>query len=133
MKALLRSFLINVFALWLIIQTTSGMFFYKGYETLFITAGALGLFNMFIKPFLNILLLPINILTLGTLRWLVNVLSLYLMTLIVPGFKIASFHFSGFSYQGMTIPALNLGTLFAFFAFSFILSFIIGFLHWITK
>lgn len=133
MKTLIRSFLINVFALWLISQIAGGLIFAKGNETLFITAAALGLFNLFIRPLINILLLPINILTLGTFRWLVNVITLYLMTLIVPGFKISGFHFAGFAYQGVVIPALDLGPILALVAISFLLSFIAGFLSWLAK
>lgn len=133
MKSLVRSFLFNFFALWLISQIASGMFFSKSYETMAFTAAALGLFNLFIRPLINILLLPINILTLGTLRWLVNVVTLYLVTLAVPGFKILGFHFAGLTYQGIIFPPLDFGIIGGFIAFAMVLSFVTGFLFWLIK
>lgn len=133
MRILIRSLLINVFALWLISQIGQGVIFERGYETLIITAAALGLFNLIVKPLINILLLPINILTLGTLRWLVNVLTLYLMTVFVPGFRLVGFHFSGLAFQGISLPAFDFGTISAYIIVSFLLSLISGILFWIAK
>ena len=133
MKTILRSFLINGLALWLITQIGSGIIFLRGTETLIITAITLGLFNLFVRPLINLLLLPINILTLGTLRWLVNVITLYLLTLIIPGFQITGFAFTGFSLFGISFPAFVLGAFGGFIAISFLLSFISGLLFWLVK
>lgn len=97
------------------------------------TAVALALFNLFVRPLVNLLLLPINILTLGAFRWVVNVISLYLLTLIIPGFAISGFAFSGFAFQGLVIPAFSVGLIWAFILISFLLSFITGFFFWLVK
>lgn len=133
MKGFLRSFLIYAIALWAANQLFSGVSFTKGYETLAVTAVVLGLANLLIKPLLNILLLPINLLTLGTFRWIVNVGILFIVTMVVPDFQITSFLFPGFSYQGMTFPAIFLGAIPAFIVVSFFLSFASGFLFWLAK
>lgn len=91
------------------------------------------MFNLFIRPLVNVLLLPINIITLGTLRWLVNVATLYLVILLVPGFFINGFQFFGFAFQGISIPALSFGAFGGIIAFSFGISIISGILHWIAK
>ncbi len=133
MKSLLRSFLINAASLWIVGQLLSCFSFAKGYETLLLTAVVLGLVNLFIRPLINILLLPINLLTLGTMRWIVNVASLYLVTLLVPDFKIIGFSFSGIFYSGFTIPAFSTSGIPALILTSFILSFISSFLFWLAK
>lgn len=51
----------------------------------------LGLLNMFVKPILLLLTLPINILTLGLFTVVINVLMIYLASAIVPGFKVDNF------------------------------------------
>lgn len=51
----------------------------------------IGLFNIFIKPLLLFLTLPINILTLGLFTFVVNAVLLYLAAQVVPGFHIDSF------------------------------------------
>ncbi len=133
MKSIIRSFLINLSSLWLVSQIGSGFYLKNGYETLFLTAFVLGLVNLFIRPLINILLLPINILTLGMLRWTVNVITLYLVTLIVQDFKILSFNFPGISFNFLNIPSFSSTGILAFLLTSFILSFISGFLFWLVK
>lgn len=134
MKRILRSLAINAFALWLINQAfPQALFFAKGLETLAFTALVLALVNLFIRPLINLLLLPINLLTLGTFRWLVNVATLYLVTLIVHDFKIRAFVFLGFSYKGIIIPSASLNTLWALVLVSFGLSFISAILSWLCK
>lgn len=133
MKSLARSFLINAASLWIVGQLISCFHFAKGYETLLVTAAVLGLVNLFIRPLINILLLPINLLTLGTLRWLVNVATLYLATLLVSDFKIIGFSFPGFVYNGFSIPAFSTTGIPALILTSFILSLISSFLFWLVR
>ena len=55
-----------------------------------VLAVVLGLINIFLKPVILILTLPINILTLGLFSLVVNGLLIMLAALIVPGFAVAS-------------------------------------------
>jgi len=132
-KKYLRLFLINLVSLWLISQALAGVSFGNKIETLVYAALALTLINLVVKPLIKVLLLPINLLTLGAFRWLVNVIALYLVTLIIPQFKVASFVFPGFSYQGFVIPSFYLGTFWVFVIASFLISLITSFLLWLIK
>ncbi|NCS98983.1 phage holin family protein [Candidatus Parcubacteria bacterium] len=51
----------------------------------------LGIINMFIKPLIFILTLPINILTLGLFSLVINALLIMLAAIIVPDFSVAGF------------------------------------------
>ena len=51
----------------------------------------IALINTFIKPFLEIITLPINILTLGLFSLILNALLLMLATWITPGFEVDGF------------------------------------------
>lgn len=133
MRRILRSILINAAAIWLISQSASGIVLERGLETLLVAAFTLGMINLLIKPIINILLLPLNLVTLGTFRWLVNVAALVLVTMIVPDFKIASFQFPGLTYQGIVIPAFSLNLIFSFIVISFLISLISSFLYWLLK
>lgn len=134
MKSILRSFLINGLALWLVSQALPGsMNFSRGTETLLFTAFVLGIINLFVRPLLKLFLLPINLLTLGAFRWVVNVLSLYLVTVVVTDFKIQNFFFPGFSYNVVTVPSLFLTGFWAFVLVSFSLSIISHFLFWLSR
>jgi putative membrane protein len=56
-----------------------------------VLAVVLGLVNIFVKPIIGFLTLPINILTLG-ISWLViNALIIMLLGILVPGFGVTGF------------------------------------------
>ena len=60
-----------------------------GYQTAFIAAALLGVFNATIRPLLRILTLPLNILTLGLFTFVINGVLLWLVSVIISGFHIA--------------------------------------------
>ena len=57
----------------------------------FIVGAFLTLFNMFIKPVINILTLPINIVTLGLFSLVVNGLLFWYLGNIINGFNVTTF------------------------------------------
>lgn len=59
--------------------------------TAIIVAAILGFLNSFVRPILIILTIPITIVTLGLFLIVINVLMVYFVTQIVPGFKVESF------------------------------------------
>lgn len=60
-------------------------------ETAIIAAIVIGVINTFIKPIVQVIALPISLLTLGLFAFIVNVLLLMLAAQLVPGFHIDSF------------------------------------------
>ncbi len=54
-------------------------------------AVVLGALNMLIKPIIIVLTLPINIVTLGLFTLIINAFLVWLASLIVPGFGVATF------------------------------------------
>lgn len=61
------------------------------FSTSIIVAIVLGLLNIFIKPILVILTLPVTIITLGLFLLVINALIILLCTKIVGGFAVDSF------------------------------------------
>lgn len=59
-------------------------------KTALIAAIVLGTLNVFIKPILVLITLPINIVTLGLFTLVINVTLVMLVSYIVPGFGITS-------------------------------------------
>jgi len=57
-------------------------------QTAFIVAVVIGILNMFVKPVLTILTLPITIITLGLFSFVINVALLYLAAYLISGFII---------------------------------------------
>lgn len=62
-----------------------------GFTTALVVAVVLGMINIFIKPILIILTLPINILSLGLFTFVINAVIIILVSKIVPGFKVDGF------------------------------------------
>jgi putative membrane protein len=56
-----------------------------------IAAVVLGALNLFIKPILVVLTLPINLLTLGLFTLVINALLVMLASALVPGFAVGGF------------------------------------------
>jgi putative membrane protein len=60
-------------------------------STALIAAGLLGLINIFIRPILIILTLPLNIITLGLFSFVINAFLLKLVAYFIHGFEIDGF------------------------------------------
>ncbi len=88
--ALIVRLAINVFAL-LVVEYLVPGFRLANLWTAVIAAVAIGVVNTFIKPILQLIALPITILTFGIFAFVVNVLLLWGTSKLVPGFEIASF------------------------------------------
>lgn len=56
-----------------------------------VLAVVLGIINIFIKPVVKLIALPITILTLGLFSLIINALFIILASKIVPGFNVTSF------------------------------------------
>jgi len=133
MKTILKHFIIDTVTLYVISLVISGIVFEKGIETLLLTGFVLMLTTMVIQPMINLLLLPINLITFGLFKWVTYAITLYLVTLAVPGFKLLDFAFGGLINPWFPIPAFSVGGPLAFIAFSFIISFVSSLIYWIFK
>lgn len=63
----------------------------NSFLTAVVVAILLGIINVFVKPILVILTLPVTILTLGLFLIVINALIILLVSGLVPGFKVNGF------------------------------------------
>ena len=63
----------------------------KGFWAAFFAAAVLGLLNVFFKPLLILLTLPVNILTLGLFTLVINAALLKIASALIPGFDVHGF------------------------------------------
>jgi putative membrane protein len=133
MKRIFQHYLISVLALYFASNLASGLIFEKGLESLLLAGVGLMFASLLAKPIVNILLIPLNLVTFGLFRWVSSAIALYLVTLIVPGFKIIGFSFSGYATKWFSLPYFELHGLMAIVAFSFLLSLFTSFLHWLIN
>jgi len=133
MKSIVRHYVVNTYALWFVSNTTNGMVFEKGLLTLIIAGGAVTITSLFAKPAINLLLLPLNLVTFGLFKWLSSAIVLFIVTLILKSFKINYFQFNGYENTWFEIPPLYLKGYLAFVGFSFIISLVTSFFYWLIK
>ena len=89
MKLIIR-LAINVFAL-LVVEYLVPGFELSSYQAAIVAAIVIGVVNTFIRPILQLIALPISLLTFGISAFLINVALLWGVAYVVPGFEIASF------------------------------------------
>lgn len=90
MYSLITRLLINILALLLVAYLIPGISV-DGFFSAFIVAILLGLLNIFIKPILILLTLPITLLTLGLFTFVINALLFWFVASFVEGFMVSGF------------------------------------------
>lgn len=80
----------NAFAL-AIVAYLVPEFYFDSVSSLLVAAVVIGIINTLIKPVLQIIALPISIITFGVAAFLINVFLLWFASTLVPGFEIAGF------------------------------------------
>jgi putative membrane protein len=133
MRTIIKHFLIDTISLYLISQAVAGIVFAQGLYTLALAGFVLMLATLIVRPIINILLLPLNLITFGLFKWVTYAITLYLVTLVVPGFHLGDFIFKGFGSFWFSIPGISLTSVLAFIAFSFVISTVSSILYWIFK
>ena len=124
MKKFLRHLVVNTITLYLVTGFIKGLVFEQGVVTLLLAGAGLTVASILAKPIINLLLLPLNMVTFNLFKWISSAIALYLVTLVVPGFKVAAFIFDGFSSNWLDIPSVNVVGIFAFVLFSLVISLI---------
>jgi putative membrane protein len=133
MKNILKHYIVDTISLYLISQAVSGMYFENGINSLLLAGLGIMLTSFLVKPIINLLLLPINLLTFGLFRWISSSITLFIVTLIVPGFKIQELFFSGFTSPWIDIPSFTFVSPFSFIAFSFLITTVTSVIYWLIK
>ncbi|OGS20774.1 MAG: hypothetical protein A3J83_01710, partial [Elusimicrobia bacterium RIFOXYA2_FULL_40_6] len=90
MKEIITKLFVNVVSM-LIVVAIFGHIHVDRWETVVIAAVVLGLMNIVVRPVIIMLTLPINIISLGLFTFVINGLMFYLVSVLVPGFKVDGF------------------------------------------
>ena len=127
MKHIFRSILVYSVAIAVTSLFLPSISYSNQFITLIVTAIVMGITNTFIRPILNLILLPVNIITLGLLGLLMNAIILFIVTLLVPEFNIIPFTLQ-LGSNSYFIPLF-----WSYVISASILSFIIGFIRKIVN
>lgn len=132
MKGLLRRFLFYTIALFATTQFLAGFHLSGGLQIYIITGIILSFMMVILKPVLNLISMPLNIITFGFASFLVNVVILFLLTVFVAQVSVEPFTLPGISFAGFAIPPIGLNKWFAYLVASLVLSAVYSILTWVT-
>lgn len=123
MKKIVRIFAVEVAGLYITSQIAQGLAFEYELEGLVITGIALAIAMYLVKPIVNVLLLPLNMITLGLFKFLSHAVTIYIVDIALSQFQVQGFHFPGLVSRYLDLPSITLaeGPL-AYVAFSVLLS-----------
>lgn len=133
MRKLLLRFLINAVAVGITAEFIPGISYSGDISNLFFIAVVFSLVNMFIKPIVMLLALPVEIATLGLFTIVINAVMLYLVSYLVPFFTLSEFWFPGFTYGSILIAPLQIPLWGTALLGSVIIGGISAILFWLTK
>ena len=122
-KAWVTQWLVNAIALVLVSRWVKGVQLQgtgtEGLVTVLGASAVLGLLNLLLKPFLLLVTLPINIMTLGLFTLVINGGVLALTSLLVKGLEVSGFWPAIWGALGLSLCNLVLGALLNNFFMSF--------------
>ncbi len=89
MKSLIK-LILNILALLIVSYLIPG-FELESFMATLVAAVVIGVVNTFVKPVLQIIFIPLSIVTFGVAAFLINVVLLWGVSFVVPGFEIENF------------------------------------------
>jgi|SRR3989339_642033 len=133
MKKIVRFIILFSFTLISINGLLHNLNFQNQTITLIKTAAILTVFEIILKPIIKLLLLPINILTLGLIRIVINTLGFYLATFLLSDLTLNNISLPSFQWQGFTVPPLSFNGFFAYLVTSVSASLTLNFYNYFLK
>lgn len=133
MRKILKALFVNSMVLYVTIALYAGLVYDNSLQTLFWASLAILVLDKTVKPMIKLLILPINVLTLGLFGWVAHVITMFLLTELVAGVAVAPFYFEGFAYQGFIVPGMKVTLLLSYILASVIISLVKGAVLWLIS
>ncbi len=133
MKKILRLILFNSIGVVLLRYVWGGPQYNQTLANILTIGLLLSIFETIIKPVINLLLLPINILTLGLIKVVINTLGLYFVEFIVDNFRVGQINSLSINWEGISISSMQFSGFASYVILSLTLSIFISFASFISK
>ncbi|HBU21828.1 TPA: hypothetical protein DEB02_02700, partial [Candidatus Beckwithbacteria bacterium] len=106
MRRFLRLALLNSISLFVVSAFYPGLIVTPLLTGIVYAGAVFTLINYLVKPIVKLLLLPINLVTLGLFRWLSNVLILLTLTRLLSTVSVVPAVIPSLAYQGFVVPQI---------------------------
>lgn len=133
MKTLLKKYFVITVSLFILTQVVPAVMLKAGWKNLFYSSFILTILYYIGRPIANIIMLPINILTLNLASWVINILTFYVWTLLVSELKVEQWKFSGVNWGPISFSSYDFASWQVIILASIFLTVIIQFIDWIVK
>ena len=133
MRKIILRLLITSVAVAVAATIIPGISYTGGITNLIFIALVFGLVNIFVKPIITLLALPVEIATLGLFTIFINAGMLYLVSFLIPSFQIQPFWFPGITYGPILIAPFPVPAIGTAIIGSLLIGFISTTLYWLTK
>jgi uncharacterized membrane protein YvlD (DUF360 family) len=132
LRKLVLTFVINAAAVALAATIVPGMTYTGGWQGLLTITLVLAGVNMLIKPALNLLELPAEMVLVTLLTIIVNAIVLLIMANTIVGFNLYPFVFPGFSRGKIFVAPFNLPTWGTAIVGAILIGILVWFFYWLT-
>lgn len=133
MKHYLKTFIIAAISLYVAYNIIPTITLGSGAQNLLIVVSAIFIVSTLIKPMFSLILLPFNLLTFGLLSLILNIVLLFALLKLLPGFNIVPFNFPGADIEGIIIQPANLNLIATIVAIAVLLTVTQKILHFIFE
>lgn len=123
-KHVIRSYLINLLALWATAHYIGAFHLNHGLQGIMLVGAGFTALHLLIRPLLSAILGTINFLTLGIVGLLLDSAILYALTLYFPQVSVTPWDFSGGVFYGFIIPAYSFSLILATILTAFVINLI---------
>jgi uncharacterized membrane protein YvlD (DUF360 family) len=133
MKFLIKKYIIIAFSLFTLEAVIPAFSIGGSWDNIIFSTLVLCLVIYIIRPVLNLLFLPLNIITLNFTSWILNIVIFYTWTLLLSNVKIGFWYFSGVYFGPITLTPMNLLPWQTVIICAIIFTLIIQFYQWLLN
>lgn len=133
MKYILKKYLITTISIFVVSKICPAFLINRGWVGLFYSSFILSLLMYIAKPVINLLMLPINIITLNMTAWILNILIIYLWSIILSEVSFTIWEFSGINLGIVNIVPITFLPWQTAIIISIIMIIILRFAEWVLK
>lgn len=134
MKTIARVILLQTFALFLTSLLLPGLIIIGGWTTYVLGGVLLSILSFALKPLLNIIAFPLNMITFGLFTWVINGFLLWILTLLIAKINVYPFSSPKIAIAGLTVPSIHIYSIIAaYIVIALVISAITWGLTWIVN
>lgn len=133
MRYLIKKYIINTISIYTVSQIISSIVLQVGGLSLLYTSLILSILLLLVKPIINLIMFPINLITLNLTTWLINIIIVYIWIILVPGIVINPWQFNGINLGLLILSPMIFSRWQVIILTGILLTLIIRFLNWIFK